>query len=291
MENIPDLTGRVAVVTGANSGIGLAVTGALAARGARVIMACRDVAKAETARSSLPDADRVEVRGLDLADLSRVRSFAAEFEFERLDLLIANAGVMAVDRSVTADGFETHIGVNYLGHFALFQALRARMELTPKARLVAVSSMVHKMARLDTDELFAPRRYRRWNAYAESKLALLLFVLELQDQFTASGATCMAVAAHPGTVRTNLGRVGHSPSNWLISAGLPLVGQPASRGALPILRAATDPEVQGGEFFGPRLVAWGAPVLEAPAPQARDLAGARRLWIRSEELIDERLSD
>ncbi len=261
------------------------MTKALSAAGARVVMACRDPGRAAQARSTLPHASRVQVQQMDLASLASVRQFADALDADQIDLLVANAGVMAVDQGKTVDGFETHFGVNYLGHFALVQALRPRIEATVGARVVSVSSMAHKRGRINFDDLMGQRRYHRWRAYAQSKLALLLFTAELQQQFVEAGRPCSALAAHPGTVRSHLGRQGSSLFNRLVVVGLPLVGQAAASGALPILRAATDPPVRGGELYGPRWLFRGAPVLEVPALAARDTAVARRLWLVSEDLI------
>lgn len=284
--DIPDLTGRRAVVTGANSGLGLDITRALAARGAEVVLACRNTAKAETAaaqvRATVPDA-RLEVRALDLADLDRVAAFADAFD-GRLDLLVNNAGLMAVDSSRTVQGFETQFGVNHLGHFALTARLLPLLLATPGSRIGSMSSMGHRGARGAADPLLE-RPYERWQSYFQSKLANLLFTTELQRRLAAAGASTIAVAAHPGGSNTDLGTEGSGLLNRSMRTVVPFLAQPSELGARPMLRALTDPTVRGGEFYGPRFVFRGAtPVRETPTRAARDPEAARALWERSVEL-------
>ncbi len=288
--DIPLQSGRLAVVTGANSGLGYEIAQALAVAGAKVVLACRNTAKAQDAaariRQAAPPAE-VEVRTLDLADLGSVQAFAEGFtaEHDRLDLLINNAGLMAVDRGRTAEGFETQFGVNHLGHFALTARLLPVIKDVPGARIATMSSVGHRAARLDLDDLmYERRRYDRWSPYAQSKLANLLFTAELQRRLRASGSAAIAVAAHPGFAGTDLGFEGRGLSNRLLGVFGPRFSQSAGQGALPMLRAATDPQVRGGEFYGPRWIQFGEPVLETPSRAARDAENARRLWDLSAQL-------
>jgi len=287
--DMPDQSERVAVVTGANSGLGYHVALALAMAGADVLLACRNIAKAESAVASIRKvvpAASVRFMRLDLSDLASVEAFTNNFrrEHDRLDLLVNNAGLMAVDESRTVDGFETQLGVNHLGHFALTARLLPALFSTPGARIASMSSLAHRPGRLVMDDLmFDRRRYSRWQAYYQSKLAILLFTAELQRRLAEAGAGAIAVAAHPGVARTNLGSQGHGISNGLMRVGLPICGRTTS-GALPLLRAATDAAVLGGQFYGPRWGVVGPPVLETPSRRARNDASARLLWSASVEL-------
>ncbi|WP_267245028.1 oxidoreductase [Streptomyces sp. PR69] len=292
-DDIPDQRGRVAVVTGANSGIGLVTARELARRGARVVLACRSEARGREAerriRAEAPRAE-AEFRQLDLADLSSVRAFAAGFPYDRLDLLINNAGVMALPYGRTADGFETQFGVNHLGHFALTGLLTPRLLATPGARVVSVSSGLHALATLDMGDLNSERRYRRWIAYARSKTANLLFIHELARRLRAAGADVVAAAAHPGYAATNLQSAGarlegRRGVERIMELGNRLVAQPAEAGALPTLYAATAPGVRPDSFTGPRLVMWrGAPAPSWRARWTRDDVAGERLWAASEQL-------
>jgi len=283
--DIPDLTGRRAIVTGANAGLGLEVAHGLAARGAEVVLACRNTAKAEAAAAALRDRTpgaAVEVGALDLADLDSVAAFAAT-QSGRLDLLVNNAGLMAIDEARTAQGVEMQFGVNHLGHFALTARLLPLLLATPGARVATMSSMGHRAARGSADP-HLEGRYDRWQAYFQSKLANLLFTAELQRRLAEAGASTIAVAAHPGASNTDLGTEGSGLSNVGLRL-VPVIGQSAERGARPMLRALTDPAVRGGEYYGPRFLAFGAtPVRETPTRAARDAAAARRLWDLSVEL-------
>jgi NAD(P)-dependent dehydrogenase (short-subunit alcohol dehydrogenase family) len=288
--DMPDLTGRTALITGANSGLGLEVTRALSARGARVLMACRNEAKAEAAaedvrRSGGPGP--VEVRPLDLADLASVRALAARVRAEEgaLHLLGNNAGLMAVDEGRTADGFEVQFGVNHLGHFVLTAELAPLLLATPGSRVVNMASMGHRMGRMDLDDpMFERRSYARWPAYFQSKLSNLLFTAELHRRLTAARAPTIALAAHPGYAHTDLGTEGSGRLNQLLEPFGSLASQSAARGAEPFLRAATDPAARGGQLYGPRLIVRGHAVVETPSRRARSAADARRLWTLSEEL-------
>jgi len=286
LEQMPDQTGRVVIVTGANAGLGYEITAALAASGARVIMACRNLGKAEAAAAAIRQrterADLV-VRRLDLADLSSVDAVVAGVaaEHDRIDLLINNAGLMAIDASRTVDGFETQFGVNHLGHFALTAGLLPMLTRTPGSRVVTMSSMGHRAGRMHFEDLMLERRYGRWRAYFQSKLANLLFTAELQRRLAEAQAPTIAVAAHPGGSRTDLGMEGQRLPMRVLRALTQPLGQSAAIGALPLLRAATDPDVRGGQYFGPRFGMAGHPVLETPSRRARDAHAARRLWEES----------
>ncbi len=292
--DIPDLTGRRAVVTGANSGLGLHTALELARHGASVVATARSVDKGEALvdriRRDAPDAT-VEWRVLDLADLSSVRTFADEIGSDPLDVLVNNAGVMAIPARRTVDGFEMQIGTNHLGPFALTGLLMPALLRRPGARVVSVSSTMHRMGTMVFDDLMSERPYQPWTAYAQSKLANLLFMRELDHRATAVGADLVSVAAHPGYTSTNLQQVGPHMSGSRWSSGVMHLanvafGQRAAVGALPQLYAATAPDVQGGEFFGPRgvLEQRGLPTRVGMARAAGNDESARRLWVRSEEL-------
>ncbi|SDJ16584.1 NAD(P)-dependent dehydrogenase, short-chain alcohol dehydrogenase family [Frankineae bacterium MT45] len=287
--DIGDQSGRVVIVTGANSGLGLEVATRLAEHGAAVVMACRNVAKAEEAvtqlRAEVPGAS-VAISELNLADLASVAAFAQSFRasHERLDLLINNAGLMAVDHSYTAQGFEMQFGVNHLGHYALTEQLLPLLERTPGSRVATMASMGHRAGRMRFDDLMRKRRYDRWFAYTQSKLANLLFTAELQRRLAEQGSTTIAVAAHPGSTHTDLGTEGSGLTNRITAALYPIFSQTVKQGALPMLRAATDPNVAGGEFYGPRYIVAGRAVRERPSRRARNVADARRLWEISAQL-------
>ncbi|MET7717753.1 oxidoreductase [Streptomyces sp. NPDC005407] len=290
--DIPDQGGRTAVVTGANSGIGLVTAQELARRGARVILACRSEARGKQAQEYLarqvPGAD-VQFRPLDLAELSSVREFAASYPYERLDLLINNAGVMALPYGRTADGFETQFGVNHLGHFALTGLLLPKLLDTPGARVVVVSSFMHALANIDMGDLNSERRYRRWVAYSRSKTANLLFVHELARRLVAAGSDVVAAAAHPGYADTNLQTAGarlegKKTTERFMQAGNRIMAQSAESGALPTLYAATSPGVRPDSFTGPKLGWRGAPAPSQRAKWTRNDTAGERLWVASEQL-------
>jgi len=292
-KDVPDLTGRMAVVTGANRGLGREITRHLARGGARVIMACRDESAGEAAAAGLRAEHQgvtLEVRPLDMASLASVEKFAAGLAGEpRLDVLGNNAGVMAVDRGLTADGFELHMGVNHLGHFALTARLLPLLRATAGSRIVSMASVVARVGSMDLADLCWERRpYDRWQAYFQSKLANLLFTFELDRRLRAEGSPTAALAAHPGGSRTGLGNTGHSWSNRSLSLWK-LFAQSAAHGALPFVRAATDPTAQAGEYYGPQFQIWGPPVRERPSRLSRDPDLAAALWERSEELTGMRL--
>ncbi|MFE3852770.1 oxidoreductase [Streptomyces griseorubiginosus] len=290
---IPDQRGRVAVVTGANSGIGYATARELARKGARVVLACRSERRGGEARDRLlgeVPGTNAEFTRLDLGDLSSVREFATSFPYDRLDLLVNNAGVMALPYSTTADGFETQFGTNHLGHFALTGLLLPPLLATPGARVVTVSSTMHAVANIDIHDLNSERRYRRWIAYARSKTANLLFVHELAHRLAAHGSDVIAAAAHPGYAATNLQTAsvkmeGRTAAERFFLVGNRFFAQSADAGALPTLYAATAPEVTPDSFTGPSLAGWrGAPGPSWRAPWTRDDRAAQRLWAASEEL-------
>jgi NAD(P)-dependent dehydrogenase (short-subunit alcohol dehydrogenase family) len=289
--DIPDQSGRVAIVTGANSGLGLITARELARAGARVVMACRNTSKGAAAeaeiRAEVPKAD-VELASLDLSSLDSVRAFAGGFE-ERgvaLDLLINNAGVMAPPRSETADGFELQFGTNHLGHFALTAQLIELMK-NEDARVVTLSSGAHHMGKLDFDDLNWKRRYSRWRAYGQSKLANLVFALELNRRLRAAESNVTSVAAHPGYSATNLQSAAAPALDRAVMVISNLVvAQSAEMGTLPTLYAATRPGVEGGTYVGPDgfMEQRGYPTAVTPSRAARDEAAGRRLWEVSEKL-------
>jgi NAD(P)-dependent dehydrogenase (short-subunit alcohol dehydrogenase family) len=290
--DIPRQDGRVAVVTGANSGLGLAAAGELARAGARVVLACRDTAKGEQAARSICDqapGSVVAVAELDLADLASVRAFAESFRSceEGLDLLLNNAGVMGSPRRETADGFELQFGTNHLGHFALTGLLLPEMEGRENARVVTVSSTAHKFGRIRFDDLQGERRYFRWWAYGQSKLANVLFALELDRRLRAAASTVKSLAAHPGYAATNL-QTAAPPliDRTILRVTNALLAQSAVMGALPMLYAATRPGLEGGLFIGPDGFEEqrGHPKVTRPVRAGRDEQTAARLWSVSEEL-------
>ncbi|MEO6123943.1 MAG: oxidoreductase [Ilumatobacteraceae bacterium] len=287
---IPDQTGRTALVTGANSGIGFEAARALAHAGATVLLGCRNPDKAGEAlvkiNDAVADAD-VRLLQLDLADLGSVRAAAAEVLSTtiQLDLLINNAGVMALPQQQTADGFEMQFGTNHLGHFALTGLLIDRLNETPDARVVTVSSQGHRMGRINFDDLDAAHGYHRWLRYGQSKVANLLFIYELQRRLAAAGASTIAVACHPGGSNTNLAR----DAGTMMKIFQPIadrVMQPAAMGALPTLRAATDPSVRGGDYYGPDGFGQttGHPVTVHSNAYSHKRDVAERLWTASEAL-------
>ncbi len=298
--DIPDLTGVTALVTGANSGLGLHTSIELARHGARVLMGCRDQAKGERALLEVRDAAQhagPELVRLDLADLSAVREAAAGLSerFGQLDLLVNNAGVMAVPRRESADGFELQLATNHLGPFALTNLLLPNLGagsvLGGAARVVTVTSLVHKVGRLRYDDLMLNSSYSPWKAYAQSKLANLLFAGELQRRADDAGLELASLAAHPGYAATNLQSVGpamsgNSLAGTLTQLGNRLFAQPAEQGAWPSLRAASDPTARGGDFFGPDgfLEQRGHPVRVARSRAALNVEDARWLWERSTQL-------
>jgi NAD(P)-dependent dehydrogenase (short-subunit alcohol dehydrogenase family) len=291
-DDMPDQTGRVAVVTGANTGLGLETAKALAARGASVVLAVRNLDKGKQAAITItadaPGAD-VAVQQLDLSSLDSVREAAAELRasHDRIDLLVNNAGVMYTPQSTTADGFELQFGTNHLGHFALTGLLLDRLLTADDSRVVTLSSVGHRIrSHIDFDDLGSARGYSRIAAYGRSKLANLLFTYELQRRLAAGASTTIAVAAHPGGSNTELVRNSPVLLRALSAVLAPLVAQSAAMGALPTLRAATDPDVRGGQYYGPdgfREVR-GHPEVVESSRQSHDTATQRQLWTASEDL-------
>ncbi|SHF16301.1 oxidoreductase [Streptoalloteichus hindustanus] len=299
-DHLPDQRGRVAVVTGANTGIGFATARALAARGAHVVLACRDLDRARTAvdriAQSAPEA-RLDVVRLDLASLASVRAAAEEIRerLPRIDLLVNNAGITGL-RGRTGDGFEVQFGVNHLGHFALTGLVLDRLLPVPGSRVVTVSSIAHRYGRIDDVDDLRPARDTDTGArpensvftYARSKLANLMFTYELQRRLSAAGAPTTALAAHPGGASTEIFR--NSPG-WFRAPNLliaKLLGRSPEMGALPTLRAAADPEARGGEYYGPGglFEVQGYPRRVASSPRSRDADNQRRLWEASERLTE-----
>jgi NAD(P)-dependent dehydrogenase (short-subunit alcohol dehydrogenase family) len=278
--DIPNMTGRSVIITGANSGIGRSAAAALAKSGARVILAVRDTVKGQDAAASMPG--ETEVRRLDLASLASVREFAAAWTGD-LDLLINNAGVMVPPLTRTADGFELQFGTNHLGHFALTNLLLGQIT----GRVVTVSSTAHRAGSIDFDDLNWGRKpYKAWRAYGQSKLANLLFTAELQRRLTAVGSPVLATAAHPGYAATNLQFHSERRALDILSmVGNRLIAQGADGGALPTLYAAVA-DVPGNSFAGPGgfMEQRGAPKLVGRTGAAKDADVARRLWDVSEEL-------
>lgn len=294
--DIPDQSGRTAVVTGANSGIGYVTARELARRGARVVLACRREARGietgERIAAEVPGADTGFVR-LDLGELDSVREFAATYdrEHDRLDLLVNNAGVMALPLGRTADGFETQFGVNHLGHFALTGRLLPVLLGTPGARVVTVSSMMHALANIDIDDLNSELHpYRRWVAYARSKTANLLFTHELVRRLALSRSELVAAAAHPGYASTNLQTAGprlagRKGAERFMEIGNRFFGQSPDAGALPTLYAATAPGVRPDSFTGPSFAMWrGSPAKSWRAGWTLNDTAGQRLWEASERL-------
>jgi NAD(P)-dependent dehydrogenase (short-subunit alcohol dehydrogenase family) len=285
-----DLTGRNVVVTGANSGIGFAATRQMAAAGADVVMACRNANKAEDAARRIRESGvrgRVEIESLDLGDLASVRAFASRFvdSGRSIDVLLNNAGVMALDRTLTPDGLEAQIGINHFGHFALTGLLLPAIVRDGGGRVVNVSSMGHRPGRVDLDDLmYERRRYSRWGAYFQSKLANLLFTRELDRRLRQAENGVIGLCSHPGTARTELGKSGSSTTNFVMRNFTGVLIRSSEQGAEALVRACVDPEAEGGEFFGPRWLTHGQPRLETPSRRARDDADAARLWAISEEL-------
>ncbi|ELY84735.1 oxidoreductase [Natrinema altunense] len=294
--DVPDQRGRTIAITGANSGLGLETTRELARNGATVIMATRSTERGEEAardvREDVPDAD-LRVEECDLANLESVRSVADRLADEPIDVLINNAGVMAIPRSETDDGFETQFGVNHLGHFALTGLLLETLTTDEgePARVVTVSSGVHERGEIDFDDLQSADAYDKWAAYAQSKLANVLFAYELERRFLTAGMNAESMVVHPGYANTRLQFRGPERSGsrlrktamWVLNT---VVAQSAAMGALPTLYAATAPGAEGGAYYGPGglLNMRGAPERQASSDRSYDEETARRLWTVSEAL-------
>ena len=289
--DIPDQTGRVAVITGANTGLGYETAAALAGHGAQVVLAVRNLDKGKAAADLIArrhPAAQVTVQELDLTSLESVREAAGQLRtaYDGIDLLVNNAGVMWTPKSTTKDGFELQFGTNHLGHFAFTGLLLDRLLPVEGSRVVTVSSVGHRiLADIHFDDLQWERRYNRVAAYGQAKLANLLFTYELQRRVAHHGTT-LAAAAHPGGSNTELGRNVPAPLMPVFNLVTPLIGQSAEMGALPTLRAATDSGVLGGEYYGPDGFGEtrGFPKVVASSDKSHDVALQRRLWSVSEEL-------
>lgn len=295
LEGLPRQEGRIALITGASGDLGVAMATQLAHRGSRLVFAVRDTAKGEAARSRVlshfPDANITLMR-LDLGSLESVREFSRAYleRFERLDSLFLNAGVMAIERRTTEDGFEAQLGVNHLGHFALAAQLSPLFTAAGGTRVVATTSSAAYVGRIDFDDPMGKQKYDRWQAYCQSKLANVMFVNALQRRFELAGAESRAHSAHPGLVSTNLQRSaarssGSRAEAWALTGLVPLLGQSPQSGALAMIRAGLSPRATGGDLWGPR---WfhtrGEPILRSQPRASRDADAQERLWQLSEEL-------
>lgn len=300
-KDIPVLAGKRAVITGANSGLGLETAAELAQAGADVVMACRDPSRASAAVAEVQrraPKSRVEAMALDLADLSSIRAFAGAYKGRHgtLDLLCNNAGVMHLPFQKTRDGFEMQLGTNHLGHFALTGELLPALQAAPQARIVTVASIAHRATKgIDLDDLGWERRpYSPADAYGKSKLANLMFHFELQRRLEKAGSKVLAVAAHPGYSATNIGfgLKDKTPlvKRWAMNIGNTLFAQSAAKGALPTLFAATVPDIASGDYIGPDgfIEFMGYPKRVGARPEARDPALGERLWKLSEQLTGTR---
>ncbi|SHF65035.1 NAD(P)-dependent dehydrogenase, short-chain alcohol dehydrogenase family [Mariniphaga anaerophila] len=297
---IPDLTGKIVVVTGGNSGLGFESVETFAEHGARVVLACRSLEKGEKAREGIMNAEpagTVDVAELDLASLESVRGFAENFllKYSRLDVLLNNAGIMTTPYFQTKDGFEGQNGTNHLGHFALTGLLMPALRKTPASRVVSVSSIAHKQGKMDFGNLLfeGGKGYTPMKAYGRSKLSNLLFIYELQRFFEKEGIDCIAVAAHPGVSQTELFR--YLDKKWYFRIGRPVfmaLTQEPKMGALPEIRAAVDPDVKGGEFYGPSgfMEIKGYPVKVKSNAASHNKDHARKLWEVSEKLTGVRFN-
>ena len=287
INDAPVQNGRIAIVTGANSGLGFDTALALAGKGCSVVLACRNLDKAKAAQEKIlarhPKA-RIECLALDLGSLKSVRAFAASFSksHKKLDLLINNAGIMMPPYSLSEDGFESQMAANYLGHFALTGLLLPLLSKTPGSRVVSLSSLAHNGGAIRFDDINFKNGYNKRAAYGQSKLACLMFAYELDRRLRKAGFKTLSVAAHPGVASTNLAQ--HFPR--FLSVFFPLVGQSAARGALPTLYAALGADINGGDYCGPRSMRQmrGEPVKVGSNRASKDQAAAKRLWKLSEEL-------
>ena len=302
-QDIPDMTGKVVIITGANSGLGLESTKALAAKGATVVMACRNARKAEEAKAEVLAANpsaRLDVMALDNASLASVRAFADAFKarYDRLDILLNNAGVMAIPRALTEDGFEMQLGVNHLAHFALTGLLLDVITATPKARVHSTSSSAAFMGAINLDDLMGEKSYGRWTAYGQSKLANAAFATELNRRLQAAGHSTIANSSHPGFVMTNLQTTSMvesgTPLSERIFYGLlaPVMAQDVNMGVLPQLYGSTAPDAKGGVFYGPKTLRMrGYPAEQKCNDALQDADLLNRFWEASEELTGVRYLD
>lgn len=293
LENIPDLSNKTAIVTGANSGLGYYAVKAFAENGAEVILASRNIEKGEEAKNKISAESpnlKITVMQLDLASLESIKSFADEFKskYQKLDILLNNAGIMAVPYQLTKDGFESQVGVNHLGHFALTAQLFDIIKNTTKARIVNVSSIAHNAGKMDFDNLLYEngKAYSRTKAYGRSKLSNLLFTYELDRRLKKAGIEVSAFAAHPGVAATSLDRYMPKALSPLFHVAFHWFGQAPKMGALPEIRAAVDENAKSGEYYGPNkfMEMKGYPVLVKSNTLSHDLEAARKLWEASEKL-------
>jgi NAD(P)-dependent dehydrogenase (short-subunit alcohol dehydrogenase family) len=290
--DIPDLSGKVVVVTGANAGLGFGASKELARKGAEVILACRNMDRAEAALSQIteeiPDA-AAEVIQLDLASLKSIRQFADKFKarYDRLDVLLNNAGIMFGPYVLTEDGFESTFGVDHLGHFALTGLLLDTLKETPSSRVVNVTSFAHTSGEMDFDDLMFEEGYNPGEAYPRAKLANVLFTYELQRRFESTGIDCISVAVNPGFVRTGWLRHMRERNRFqafFIGIGLRILGQSVEMGTLSLLRPAVDPEAEGGEYYSTDGRFGGYPVRAESSEASHNEEDAKKLWEVSEEL-------
>jgi NAD(P)-dependent dehydrogenase (short-subunit alcohol dehydrogenase family) len=296
--DIPDLSGKTAIVTGANSGLGFETARMMAENGATVVMACRDLKKGRKAREKIEDGDEsadLRVMELDLASLDSIHSFASRYRegFESLDILVNNAGVMMIPWKTTEFEFEYQFGVNHLGHFALNSKLIDVIKSTEGSRVVSLTSLYHEKAEMDFEKFNSVEHYDRQRAYADSKMADLMFVEELNRRFNRENVDSKAAAAHPGYASTNLQKRAGRGYGGFVGAKLAglmnrTIGQPAEKGALNTMYAATNPEIEGGELIGPN--GWkrmrGYPEVQEPDDRAQDIELRERLWSYSEKALD-----
>jgi len=289
-DNIPDLNGKIIIVTGGNSGLGFESVKAFAEKGAEVVMTSRSVDKGEEAKAKIGEVEgKINVMELDLADFSSIRKFAGDFkkEYSRLDVLMNNAGIMLAPYFKTKDGLEAQNGINHFGHFLLTALLIDLLKKTPDSRIVNVSSNAHKYGEMDFDNLLFENGegYSSMKSYARSKLANLLFTYELQRRLSRSGSGTIALAAHPGASATNL--IKYIEDKWwfkLFSWLLGMLAQSAEMGALPQIRASVDPDAEGGQYYGPHKSRKGYPVLVESNERSHNEEDAKKLWKVSEEL-------
>lgn len=291
-KNVPDQSGKHIIVTGANSGIGFEAAKVLAAKGARVTLACRNADKAKDAQAKIRKVHKdakVEIGSLDLASLKSIAAFAADYRKKhgKLDILINNAGVMVPPYGKTEDGFELQIGCNHLGHFALTAQLIDLVNASPEGRVVSVASQAHRAGKIHFDDLHWEKGYQQWPAYGQSKIANLYFTYELDRNLKEAGHGTRATAAHPGYSSTNLQRT--MTAGTIANA---VFAQSQKAGALPTLRAATDPDAESGSYWGPNgiMEMRGSPVKVKSNRRSHDKRIARRLWDVSEELTGQTFS-
>lgn len=297
LEDTSSQKGKIAIVTGANIGLGYETTIGLAKKEVKVIMACRNMDKAEAAKAEVlkqvPSAD-LEIIKLDLNSLQSVRDFVQAYtaKYDQLDLLIENAGIMIPPFSKTEDGFESQMGVNYFGHFLLTNLLFPTLKKTKDARIITLSSNAHKAGKIDFENLNAEKSYSKMGAYSQSKLACLMFAYELQRRIEASDLNIIAVSAHPGVSMTNLGQFIPKLALFLLKPLTPIFTHSVANASLPTLYAALGEDVEGGDYFGPTGYneMKGKPGKVTSMPQSHDLEVAKRLWEESEKLTGQAFS-